>query len=79
MRGETEPSRMGNALTVTDEDVGPGPEPMKGFDQGGPLSEGEIAWNIGERSGKNAAGEFDKIKAVQIENSDDADGYVTCE
>ena len=55
MTGDPETARMGDALTVTDKDVGDLFKFAQGGDKGRGLAEGEQTWYIGEGQGSDGA------------------------
>jgi len=70
MGGDTEAARMGNALTVAQEQIGRLLQFQHGLQHSRNFAEGEQAGDIGERGGSPSDGRLDQLQRFEIEDGD---------
>ena len=71
MRGQAEPSRMGDALTVTEQHLGWVPEFAVCFHHGGRLTEGEQTRNVGKGDGADDPRALEEAEPRPLERQHD--------
>ncbi len=67
MGRQAEPARMGNALAVEEDHIGPIPQLPKGLQQGGSLAEGEKARDVRDGGPAAVSGLFDHFQGGGIQ------------